>query len=165
MEPEEKFDPAKFGIKSPEEKQKELDRENVLWKGVLLDPDNEKNHLEYVGHVLRTGLLKEASRRYGPIIEDKKYSIEARRFARFYQKQIVNLMFMVPKDNLIKKKNPALGYIFVFLIVMVLLTGIMSPDFWILIPIGVVSLGGYMAIKYKQSQKKRPDKVDQTPRP
>lgn len=144
-----------YGVKSAQEREKDIQIETRLWDEVLEDTENPERHKKYFGHALRSGLLKEGSRRYGPLLEDKvKYSIETRRLARFYQKQIMNILFMKPMPDMPKKKNPTLGYIFAFFSVMTILTGAFEPKLWYLIPAGLFFLVPYIYIKFKQAKEK-----------
>jgi hypothetical protein len=143
------------GVKSPEEREKDLELEGELWDQVSSDPENAEPHKAYVGHVIRTGLLKEASRRYGPMIEDTEaFSIETRRLARYYQKQIVNLMFMTPTIAPVKGKNPALGYIIAFFAMMAIFLGLIDIHFWYVSVAGLAYLVPYIFMKFKQSREK-----------
>lgn len=152
-----------YGVKSPEEKERDLALENELWEKVLSDMEDEETHKQYVGHVIRNGLLSESSRRYGKVVDDKeKYSINARRLSRFYQKQIVNLLFMKPSVEKTKRKNPTLGYMGVFVSTMVILCGLLSFEFWYLILAGAAYLVPYIYLKFKQS-KKLSEKSNSTP--
>jgi hypothetical protein len=129
----------------------DLEKELALWDELVSDLENPERHKAYVGHVFRSGLLKEGSRRYLPLIEDKDaYSVEARRLARHYQRQIVNVMFMVPSQTASAKKNPTLGYIATFIAVMVLITGLLVPKYWFLIFVGIAFLVGYFVVKARQ---------------
>lgn len=144
-----------YGIKRPEDREKDLALEAELWEKIVEDPEDAERHKEYVGHAIRSGLLKEASRRYGPMVDDSgSYSIEARRQARFYQKQIVNLMFMTPTVKKGKEKNPAIGYILAFFSVMAILVGFLVLEFWYISLAGLFYLVPYIYVKFKQAQKK-----------
>ena len=154
MDQNTKADHSSYGVKNPEEKSQDISLEAELWSKVEGDPENPDHHKNYAGHIIRSGLLKEGSRRYGPMIEDsEKYSVETRRLARYYQKQIVNLIFMAAPGPGTKKKNPSLGYILAFLSMMVFMTGIFDLNFWYLIPIGLGYLIPYIIVKYQQSRK------------
>lgn len=149
----------KYGVKSPEEKETDLTREKELWEALLLAPEDEQTHKEYVGHVIRYGLLKEASRRYAPMIDDKdKYDIQTRRIARMYWKQIMNMMFMVPSGPAGKVKNPSLGYVATFIAVMAVITGVLAISFsvkYLLITFaGLLYLVPYIIFKVRQAKKK-----------
>lgn len=75
-------------------------RETELWGLVVDDMTDEDRHKQYVGFVLKNNLLKQASRRYGAVIEDKeRFSIDARRLARQYQQSIVKILFLNPKEK------------------------------------------------------------------
>lgn len=140
-----------FGVKSTDDKEHDLAIEKELWDKLELNPEDAEAHKQYVGHVIRSGLLTEASRRYGKIIDDKeKHSIDTRRLSRYYQKQIVNLLFMAPSVEKPKKKNPTLGYLLAFLATMILFGGLLSLEFWYLILIGAAYLVPYIILKVRQ---------------
>ncbi len=145
----------KYGVKSPEEREKDLLKEKKLWNDLLEKPDVEKYHNDYFAHIVRSGLLKEASRRYGTMVDDKdNYSIETRRLARMFRKQIVNLMFMTPVGAMGKEKNPTLGYVFIFIAVMMIFTGLLALKFWYVALAGLFYLVPYIIIKVSQARKK-----------
>ena len=138
---------------APDPKTKSLDLEDQFWAKVLQDPENTGSHKTYVGHILRAGLLREGARRYRPLVDDTEhFSIDARRLARFYQKQIVNVLFMTPSAPRPKPKNPTLGYIFAFIAVMFILTGIFDYHYWYLALAGTVYIVPYIYRKYNQAK-------------
>jgi len=151
-----KIDLSSYGVKSPEEKAQDLATEELLWNAIDQDPENDNHHKAYTGHILRSGLLKEGSRRYGQMVKEKdRYSIEARRFAIYYQKQFVNIMFLTPTHDKETKKSAGLGYFLTFVAMMLLLTALLEPSMWYLGPFGLVYLAVYLTKKYMESKKKR----------
>jgi len=96
-----------------------LAAEEKLWGALLADLGNEQLHKDYVGFVLKNNLIKQATRRYGPVIEDKeKHSIEARRLARQYQKSLVDLLFFTPKHETIKRSTSLEGFVIFFVVIL-----------------------------------------------
>jgi hypothetical protein len=73
-----------------------LAQEAELWAKVVADLGDEAPHRQYVGFVLKHNLIKNGTRRYGEVIDDKeRFSVEQRRVARQYQQHLVRLLFFL----------------------------------------------------------------------
>jgi hypothetical protein len=153
-----------YGVNSPEQKAADLEVEAQLWKILGDHPENQEAHKTYVGHVLRTGLLLEASRRYRPMIEDSEtFSIETRRLARYYQKQIVNLLFMTPGGPKVERRKPTAEYIITFVAMMFLIIGFLDFDFWYLSVAALCFLAPFIVFKIREHDKIKEQRNKQGP--
>lgn len=102
--------------------------EERLWQAVLAEPDVEERHHEYFRHATRNNLIKEALRRYGPVVEDKdRFPVETRRVFRRHQQALVNLMFMsAPRAAQPPKRNFVL-YMGLFVATLAFMGGLFTP--------------------------------------
>ncbi len=97
--------------------------EEELWRKLLEDVDDEKRHREYVGFVLRNNLVKIGLRHYGEIVEAKdRYSIEARRLAKRYQKSLMDILFFTPRREE-RTKTSSLELLGIIIIALAMVTG------------------------------------------
>ena len=97
--------------------------EEVLWKKLAEELDNEKIHREYVGFVLKKNLVKTALRRYGEVIDAKdRYSIETRRLTKKYQKSLVDVLFFTPRLEE-QQKTSSLELFGILITALALITG------------------------------------------
>ena len=167
MDDKPKIDLSAYGIKPPQEREQDLAKETELWEKVEAEPENADAHKEYVGHVLRSGLLKEGSRRYGPIIDDKEnFSIETRRLARYYQKQIVNLMFMTPSVGVpsAKTSRPT-AYLWMFVLFiasMAMVTGLLNTDLIWVTGLGVLIIVLFSVLQFQKRRQNKSRGTDPT---
>jgi RNAse (barnase) inhibitor barstar len=110
---------------APEPDAATLAREDALWDAVAGNMESEELHRQYVGFILKNNLLKQASRRYGTIIDDAdEFSIPERRIARRYQQEIVRILFFQPKAATEASRLSRLDLFVLFIATLLMIAGL-----------------------------------------
>ena len=129
-----------------------LAKEEELFKNLMEDLKDESRHKAYIGYILKSGLLSQGTRRYGPLIDDKEnFPIEARRLSRIYQRHLVNAMFLTAREK--SPPSPGkkqLGYFLIFITSMMIILGVLAPRYYYVGITGGAICIGYFLIKYFQ---------------
>jgi hypothetical protein len=125
------------------------EEEERLWTALAADPENVEKHKAYFNHIVHNPLMKEAMRRYGAVINDKEFSINARRQFRNYQQTLVNLMFMSGSRQIPEKKKSALELFLIFSSAILMLAGLMIPYLRLGFFIGLTVLVVFGFFKYR----------------
>lgn len=124
--------------------------EERLWQKVLENPADDNLHKAYFSYALHNGFMKEASRRYGLMVNEKdKFTVDERRQFRKYQQTIVNLMFMgSPRDLPPAKGRSADAFIYI-LAALLIVAGLMVPVLRVAFFIGIAVIGVMVFFKYR----------------
>jgi hypothetical protein len=145
-----------------------LAREEELWAKVAADPGAEPAHKEYLGHILKNNLLKNASRRYTEAVAAKdRYTVEQRRLARQYQQQLMKILFLSAPPPKVETKGLMWRSVIYFFVAVLTLGGLfaffadtsgapaMGAALKLMFPFGSLFLGGSIWLRIRQTKSGR----------